>query len=212
MRHARALIACALLGGCNAQLDAGAGNEEAAVSGSAIRHVVVIVQENHSFDNYFGTWCTAAPGSSPSCNNGPGCCEAAPAVEPGSGTPQITLTDAENGTFDPNETQACQVDEIDGGRMDRYVTASCGHTLNFSFAPASLVAPYRSWAQQYALADRYFQPVAGASSSNDMYLAAGRFMFVDDVYEPRAIGHGCSTNQSLVSYSSKSLGDLLDGA
>jgi len=120
------------------------------------------------------------------------------------------LTDSLNGSFDPNEDQACQVDEMDGGRMDRYVNASCGHYANFAYAPASLVATYRSWAGQYALADRYFQPVAGASSSNDMYFALSRFAFVDDTYEPRAIGHGCSTNRNTISYSSTSLGDLLN--
>jgi phospholipase C len=206
------LLALVLSGsGCGAQLDGDPG-DESALGASSIRHVVVIVQENHSFDNYFGTYCTAAPGSNPSCNTGPGCCEAAPTVEPGSGTAATTLTDSENGTFDPDEKQACQLDEMDGGRMDRYVTASCGHALNFSFAPASLVAPYRAWAQSYALADRYFQPVAGASSSNDMYLAAARFKFVDDTYEPKAIGHGCSTNRSTTSYSTTSLGDLLSSA
>jgi len=46
-----------------------------------IPHLVVIVQENHTFDNYFGSWCTAPAGSNPTCNDGPGCCEAAPAME-----------------------------------------------------------------------------------------------------------------------------------
>lgn len=204
------LILLVLSTGCGGQLDSGdQESDESAISASAIRHVVVIVQENHSFDNYFGTWCTAAPGSNPSCTSGPGCCEAAPKTEPGSGTGQITLTDSENATFDPNEDQSCQVDEIDGGRMDRYVNASCGHYNNFSFAPSTLVGQYRTWAGQYALADRYFQPVAGASSSNDIYFASARFEFLDDAYEPKSIGHGCSTNRHTISYSTTSLGDLL---
>ena len=45
---------------------------------SNMKHVVVIVQENHTFDNHFGRYCTAAPGSNPTCNDGPACCEAAP--------------------------------------------------------------------------------------------------------------------------------------
>ncbi len=32
-----------------------------------IKHVVVIVQENHTFDTYFGRWCTAPAGSAPTC-------------------------------------------------------------------------------------------------------------------------------------------------
>ena len=65
--------------------------------------------------------------------------------------------------------------------MDLYVSAPCGSSLNFSYA-SSAVAQYRSWAQQYALADRYFQPLSGATSSNDMYFATARFMFVDNAY------------------------------
>src|SRR4051794_12519847 len=45
---------------------------------SPIRHVVLIVQENHTFDSYFGRWCTAPAGSNPSCTMGRACCEAAP--------------------------------------------------------------------------------------------------------------------------------------
>ena len=195
--------------GCAGAVDEPGFDEASLNSASNITHLVVIVQENHSFDNYFGTWCTAPTGSNPSCTAGPGCCEAAPAREPGSGITPYTLTDFENATFDPDETQSCQVGEIDGGRMDRYVTASCGHSMNFTYG-SSLVQQYRTWASQYALADRYFQPVAGASSSNDMYFATARFMFTDDTYEPQAIGHGCSTNRNTISYSSKSIGDLLN--
>jgi phospholipase C len=202
---ATALVACGA--------DVGDGTREAeatVVPASAIQHLVVIVQENHSFDNYFGTYCTAAPGSDPSCNTGPGCCEAAPKTDPGSGTSQWVLTDTINSTFDPDETQACQNVEMNGGKMDQYVSASCGHYMNFSFAPASLVQQYRTWAGQYAMGDRYFQSVSGASSANDMYLAAARFMFLDDAYEPKALGHGCQTNTSLTSFASTSLGDLLN--
>src|SRR5690348_5404538 len=46
---------------------------------SNITHLVLIVQENHSFDNIFGNYCKAAPGSNPVCTTGPECCEAGPA-------------------------------------------------------------------------------------------------------------------------------------
>ena len=200
------------LSACDGFVGEGPADESTArdTTTSAIQHLVVIVQENHSFDNYFGTYCTAATGSNPSCNIGPGCCEAGPARDPGSGESPFSLTDSLNANFDPNETQSCQVTEMDGGRMDDYVNASCGHYANFAYAPASLVATYRNWAQQYAIGDRYFQPVAGASSSNDLYFAQARFAFVDDTYEPQAIGHGCSTNRNTISYSTTSLGDVLN--
>jgi phospholipase C len=185
----------------------------AASGPSSIEHIVVIVQENHAFDTYFGTYCTALPGSNPTCNTGPACCEAAPQIEPATGDPPQLLDDTFNANYDPKETQDCQIPEMDGGKMDGYVTApSCGDAKNFAQAPPSLVAQYFTWAGQYALADRYFQPVAGASSSNDMYFATAKFMFLDDVDEPTAIGHGCSTNRNDVSFTSASLGDLLSAA
>src|SRR5205807_2173769 len=47
---------------------------------------------------------------------------------------------------------------------------------------------YHEWAKNYAIADRFFQSVAGASSANDMYFAGGRFAFFDNEYGPEAIG------------------------
>ena len=47
-----------------------------------MKHVVIIVQENHTFDTHFGHYCTAAAGSNPTCTDGPACCEAIPATDP----------------------------------------------------------------------------------------------------------------------------------
>ncbi|HEY8042016.1 MAG TPA: alkaline phosphatase family protein, partial [Polyangiaceae bacterium] len=46
------------------------GGNDAGQATTNIAHVVLVVQENHSFDSYFGRYCTAAPGSSPSCTHG----------------------------------------------------------------------------------------------------------------------------------------------
>src|SRR5579884_52424 len=117
-------------------------------SGSNIRHVVVIEQENHTFDNYFGSYCTAPAGSNPSCTAGPSCCEAAPAREP-SGVPPGDLTDAANGSYSPDHSQACEQAEIHGGAMDRFVAgAPCSDPRNFAVAPASLMATYHGYARR----------------------------------------------------------------
>ena len=54
---------------------------------SKIDHLVVVVQENHTFDNYFGRWCTG--GAAPSCTDGPSCCERAPDADPAGHAPII---------------------------------------------------------------------------------------------------------------------------
>jgi phospholipase C len=166
---------------------------------SSIKHIVVVVQENHTFDTYFGSYCTAATGSNPTCNTGPACCEAAPATEPGGASP-VVLDDADNsGRFnDRNHYHNCEVAEIDGGKMDHYVTGAatvdgnpCSSTENFAYAPASLVQPYHDLAAANALADRYFQPYAGQSLSNDMYFARAQFVFMDNSYSPDSLGKAC---------------------
>src|SRR5579862_3653732 len=159
--------------GGDAGVDQGAPDLAAPCSGSGacsnIKHVVVIVQENHTFDNYFGKYCTAATGSNPTCNTGPSCCEAAPATDPGTGGAAVTLDDAANAAYDPNHLQACEVSEIDGGKMDKFVSSTvsqCGNAKNFAFAePTGPIAPYINFVKNYAMGDHYFQPVAGQSTS-----------------------------------------------
>ncbi len=159
---------------------------------SAIRHVVIVVQENHTFDTYFGGYCTAPTGSAPACNAGPSCCEGAPSTDP-SGASPVALDDTENAGYDPNHTQACELSEMNGGAMDGYTQGtSCSDPRNFAVAPASVAQPYWDLAAQYAIADRYFQPIVGQSSSNDMYLAVAHYDFTDNDYWPDTNGHGCT--------------------
>jgi phospholipase C len=101
---------------------------------------------------------------------------------------------------------------MDGGAMDAFVTASCGSASNFAYADAATTSYYRSLAGTYALADRYFQPVAGASSANDMFFARAGWVFDDNTYEPKALGAACAGPVTLHQYTNPTIGDLLAGA
>jgi phospholipase C len=177
---------------------------------SAIQHIVVIVQENHTFDNYFATYCQAPVGSNPTCTDGPSCCEAGPGSVPGASAP-VALTDQENLAYDPPHDKACELGEMNGGAMDGFVTGPCGDARHFAYADAQTASYYRSLADQYALADRYFQPVAGASSSNDMYLARASWVFDDNSFVPAAVGAKCQGGVTHT-YDDPTLGDLLVAA
>jgi phospholipase C len=192
-----------------------ASSPAVAASSSAIKHVVIVVQENHSFDAYFGRYCTAPTGSSPTCTDGAACCEAAPAAEPGQQLAPIALDDAANADYDPSHLQVCEVEEMNGGKMDTYTSTTtplCGDPRNFAIAEAATVQRYWDMARAGALADRYFQPVAGQSSSNDQYLARARFVFLDNTVTPDALGAACGLQQQTLSYSEKTIGDLLNDA
>jgi phospholipase C len=182
---------------------------------AAIEHLIVLVQENTSFDAYFGTYCEAPAFSDPTCTDGPSCCEAAPAADPGTGATPLLLDDAEHAAYDPNHLSACEISEINGGLMNRFVAgASCGsNPHNFAYADQSSVAYYRDLVQRSALADRWFQPVTGESSANDMYLARAAFVFADDAFEPTgAIGTQCSLQKHTTLYNDQTIGDLLADA
>ena len=180
---------------------------------SNVKHVVVVVQENHTFDNHFGRYCTAPAGSNPTCNNGPGCCEAAPQTDP-AGTPFANLDDTLNGDRDPDHSTACETAEMDNGKMDMFATEACGSPFNIVTADPTIIKPYWDYASQNALADRYFQPIIGQSSSNDMYFARASFVFTDNAETPKdAVGVKCqigSNNQ--IQYPDQTLGDLLKQA
>jgi phospholipase C len=177
-------------GGDGSLSDAGA-DVDAATALTNIKHVVVIVQENHTFDSYFGRWCTATVGSNPTCTTGPSCCEAAPTTDP-SGASPLVLDDVENATWDPNHSQVAELEEMHGGAMDRYVTGTgFSNAKNFAIA-TTIVQPYHDWAAQYALADRYFQPLVGESTANDMYFAVAKYVFTDNAFQPNTNGHGCT--------------------
>jgi len=220
-----ALALVSILTACGPKASSGSGGGGSGGGGGAspmcpdagastgIAHVIVVVQENHTFDTYFGRWCTAAPGSNPTCTAGPSCCEAAPAMDPTGASP-TTLDDAENAAYDPSHLQACELTEIDDGKMDGFVTSTaCGDARNFALATDAVVKPYHDLATQYALADRYFQPIAGESSSNDMYLAVAKEVFIDNTVEPAATGDQCSFNTNTKSYTGQqTIADLLKAA
>lgn len=186
-----------------------------ATTSSNVQHVVVVIQENTSFDAYLATWCQAPPGSNPTCNDGAACCESGPATDPGTGITPLLLDDRQHGAYDPIHFSACFVSEINGGAMDQFVEgATCGSSPNnFAYADDASVAYYRNLTSRAALADRWFQPIVGASSANDMYFARAAFVFEDNSFVPAdAIGSTCTLNKRTASYDDPTIGDLLSDA
>ena len=174
---------------------------------SNIQNVVLIVQENHTFDSYFRRYCTAPAGSNPTCTSGPACCERAPDKEPRGASPKV-LDDASNFATDRDHQQVCEIQQINGGKMDQFVTGAsgadtcagvgpnCSSPDNFALAGFGTVGGYWALADGNALADRYFQPIVGGTSSNDMYFAISHFQFVDNKAMPNTAG--CLLNCSVL--------------
>jgi phospholipase C len=205
--------------GADAASDAGSAANNVPCAGPCpatnIKYLVVIVQENHTFDDHFGRYCTAAVGSNPSCTEGPACCEAAPATDP-TGAPFVDSEDALHGmsAHDPDHTMACELSEMNGGKMDRYATgAQCSSLDNVARANPQVIQPLWDLAKRGALADRWFQPLAGQSSANDIYFARAQYGFSDNAFAPQgAVGAGCPLGATSGVLTGTTIADLLQGA
>jgi phospholipase C len=165
----------------------------ASVSSGKIQHIVIIVQENRTFDNLFdcfkGTDCvTTAPG--PGASPGPYApsspCPVLNAPSPGpTPTPIAILFHTPlKEKDDPGHTYCPTFKmEYDGGRMDgfAYVDSLKIPIKNFVYRVTDPkdIKPYWALAQQYVLADRAFPTEFSASYTAHQTLIRG-----DATYEP----------------------------
>ncbi|TLY01023.1 MAG: alkaline phosphatase family protein [Thaumarchaeota archaeon] len=138
--------------------------QRASSNGVPIQHVVVIVQENHSFDNYFGTYPDA---------NGlpPGV--ALPAKPNGTASVKPFPLNNDVPPRDICHSWGCAHAEFDGGKMDGFVYTAAS-VMTMGYFDYHQIPYYWDYASQYVLMDNYFSSVAGPSLPNHLYLVAGQ--------------------------------------
>src|SRR5581483_638772 len=149
-----------------------------------IKHVVVIMQENRSFDSYFGTY----PGVDGLARNADGSFKAC--VPSMNGPCQRPYHDPslvnQGGPHAPNDA----IGDIDGGRMDGFVrqaeaATSCPvsgdvdpncspkHPDVMGFHDQREIPLYWSYADNYVLQDHMFEPNLGWSLPSHLFLVSG---------------------------------------
>jgi kumamolisin len=131
---------------------------------SAVKNIVVVFQENHTFDNYFGTFPGAdgTAGKSICLPRTPG--STANCVSPFH-DPSLTPVDMNHG-------RAAALADYDGGKMDAFVyTEKNNETMGF-YDQRDLPRYWKA-AQQYVLCDRFFSSVMSQSAPNHLHLVAG---------------------------------------
>jgi phospholipase C len=177
----------------------GSGATPAPSTTTPIQHLVVIFQENVSFDHYFGTYPNAANTSGQTFTAAPG----TPAVNGLSGS---LLTANPNGTnprrYDPsnvNDVLTCDQDHnyndeqraFDNGAMDQFPQtvgngngtspegAHCvaGDVMNYY--DGNTVTALWNYAQQYAMNDNSYGTTFGPSSPGAINLVSGNTGKVD---------------------------------
>jgi phospholipase C len=136
-----------------------------AQAATKIKHVFVIMQENHTFDNYFGTY----PGADglPASLNIP----LDPAVKAGPVAPPYHLPSLR--TQDLDHSQISALAAYNSGRMNGFVVAQQDRNLPGALAlgyyDGSDIPLYWDLANNYVLADRFFSSAMGGSLANHQY-------------------------------------------
>ncbi len=153
-----------------------------------ITHVVIIMQENHSFDSYFGTY--------PGADGIPGM-----AGHPGNVpcVPDPNAHGCQKPYYDPSETTAGgphlnedAVADVNGGKMDGFIKsveqsksfdtdkASCLTNLRppgcvdvMGYHDQRTIPNYWAYARNYVLQDHMFEPTISWSLPSHIYMVSG---------------------------------------
>ena len=128
---------------------------------SPIKHVIVIVKENHTFDNYFGSFPGADGATTCKTSHGTITCPHAPDRTP----------------RDLCHAHECALTGWNEGKMDNWDavsgTSQNGDDLAYAQYREADIPNYWQYARKFALADHYFSSMLGPSFPGHMfYLAA----------------------------------------
>jgi phospholipase C len=181
---AAAMLLLLLSAGASASEPAAPGPVRKAVATGLgkIQHVVIIMQENRSFDSYFGTF----PG--------------ADGIPMSNGVPTVCVPDPQSGqcvapfhdTFDLNQGgphgAPAAVGDIDGGKMDGFIAqaemaksgcqnpddpACGGHSTDvLGYHDFHEIPNYWAYAQNFVLQDRMFEPNASWSLPEHLFMVS----------------------------------------
>jgi phospholipase C len=134
---------------------------------AGIDHIVILMQENHSYDNYFGMLgrgdgFTLGPDGLPLNSN------------PDTRGQQVRahhLSLPVNPSFHLNQTWNGSHRAWDGGAMDGFVTTA-GSTDPMGYFDGTDLPWYYGFARAYGIGDRYFSSVLGQTLPNRRFLQA----------------------------------------
>jgi phospholipase C len=123
-----------------------------------IKHIVFIVKENRTFDNYFGTFPGANGATSGTLSTGE--------VIPLRHAPDMTPHDIDH-------SYQAAVEAIDGGAMDRFDLIAGGNVkgdlLAYTQYNEQDIPNYFTYARNFVLADAFFSSLEGPSFPNHLY-------------------------------------------
>jgi len=182
---ALALTACSGTTGTEQVTGGPTGHYDVAAGIHKIRHVIIIEQENRSFDSYFGTY----PGAEgiPMSNGVPTVC--VPLPKGGCQRPYHDTADV-NGGGPHGEVNAKA--DVNAGKMDGFIREAtdakkgcggataddpqCSNSAEpdvMGYHTAAEIPNYWTYAKDFVLDDHMFEPVASWSLPDHLYLVSG---------------------------------------
>jgi phospholipase C len=156
-------IFASLLFGCGLIATAASPFENAPLkpNTSQIQHVVIIIQENRSFDNLFNGYPGADTAQSGPTHSGK--------------IVQLSPVPLE-APWDLGHDHPTWVISYNGGQMNGFDLTwkprGISPTANYAYVPHSEIQPYLQMAQQYTLSDTMFQANTSGSFASHLYLVA----------------------------------------
>ncbi len=159
---------------------------EALVGIHKIQHVIIIMQENRSFDSYFGTF----PGADgiPMRNGVPAVC----VPDPATSTCVKPFHDTNDLNLGGPHGQGAAINDIDNGKMDGFIKVeqagmetackvafnpACSHPQKvpdvMGYHDAHEIPNYWTYAEQFVLQDHMFEPNASWSLPEHLFMVSG---------------------------------------
>jgi phospholipase C len=141
-----------------------------------IKHVIIVMQENRSFDSYFGTY-PGADGIPVNKHGQPAVC----VPDPGSGCTRPYHDTADVNADVPHSQGVARAD-VDGGKMDGFIRAACRPSNEpcsivwrrqvMGYHTGAEIPNYWAYARHFALDDHMFEPVRSWSLPDHEYLVS----------------------------------------
>lgn len=142
-----------------------------------IQHIIIVMQENHVYDTYFGDYCQAI---GPYCNvNGTGipagtCVPFNPAnLSQGCKQPYLAAASAVTAPVDLVHDWAPAHEAYDNGSLDGFYLAEGRQNSTFMYYDGEEIPTYWDLAEEYGLGDNFFASALSYSTPNHWYLVAG---------------------------------------
>jgi phospholipase C len=178
-----------------------------------IKHVVVIFQENVSFDHYFGTYPFATNNDGNNFTPAQGTPVAKGfnfsllAANPNTSNPQrLDSSVAGQLTCDQDHDYSDEQQAFDGGKMDHFVQsvgtgggnspegAPCQASQVMDYYDGNVVTGLWNYAQHYAMSDNSFETTFGPSAPGAINLVSGDTGGIDTAHEANSPSIATSTS------------------